>query len=336
MSLIPCPINADTPEQLVEVLRRFLPPEYLDPMEPPGTGAPGAPGWEVILAASQALSRVSAAAERLGCGLFFLTAPSGELSTATVTLTRASTSTGVLGVFTVKAGSSVVATSGRIYFTSEDVTFGATDLSVSVPVVSSVAAYWLNTAVVAGVTTVPVTTTWSVGSLTQDPPFSDTTITVDADGSTDNGVSPFLELLGNDRGLTQYLGESDEAFRLRCRTLPDTITPGAIQRMLTRIFGPQPAGFVQSFEYHDLWAVDFQTGYDMPMDSDPVVFVYDDPRPYPPSRNRYLPRNYLQAFVVSLANNSGSIANSTYGSFTDQLAAIKAAGVAPFVLWENT
>jgi hypothetical protein len=32
MSLIPCPVNADTPEQLVEVLRRFLPPEYLDPM----------------------------------------------------------------------------------------------------------------------------------------------------------------------------------------------------------------------------------------------------------------------------------------------------------------
>jgi hypothetical protein len=329
MSLIPCPVNADTPEQLVEVLRRFLPPEYLDPMEPPGTGAPGAPGWEVILAASQALSRVSAAAERLGCGLFFLTAPSAELSTATVTLTRASTAT---GVFTVKAGSAVVATSGRIYFTSEDVTFGAGNLSVSVPVVSSVAAYWLNTAVVAGVTTVPITTTWTVGALTTVPPFADTTITVSADGSTDGGVSPFLELLGNDRGLTQYLGESDEAFRLRCRTLPDTVTPGAIQRMLARIFTAP----TQSYEYHDAWAVDFQTAYDMPLDTDPVVFCYDDPRPYPPSRNRYLPRNYLQAFVVSLADSNGSIPDSTYGSFTDQLAAIKAAGIAAYVLWETT
>lgn len=329
MSLIPCPVNADTPEQLVEVLRRFLPPEYLDPMEPPGTGAPGAPGWEVILAAAQALSRVSAAAERLGCGLFFLTAPSGELSTATATLTRASTST---GVFDVKAGSSVVATSGRIYFTSEDVTFGAGDLSVSVPVVSSVAAYWLNTAVVAGVTTVPITTTWSVGSLTQDPPFSDATIKVEADGSTDDGVSPFLELLGNDRGLTQYAGESDEAFRLRCRTLPDTVTPGAIQRMLARIFTMS----TQSYEYHDLWALDFQSAYDMPMDTQPVVFAYDDPPAYPPSRNRYLPRNYLQAFVVSLVDTNGSIPNATYGAFTDQLAAIKAAGVTAYVLWETT
>jgi hypothetical protein len=328
MSLIPCPVNADTPEQLVEVLRRFLPPEYLDPMEPPGTGAPGAPGWEVILAASQALSRVSAAAERLGCGLFFLTAPSAELSTATVTLTRASTAT---GVFTVKAGSAVVATSGRIYFASEDVTFGAGDLSVSVPVVSSVAAYWLNTAVVAGVTTVPITTTWTVGALTTVPPFADTTIIVSADGSTDGGVSPFLELLGNDRGLTQYLGESDEAFRLRCRTLPDTVTPGAIQRMLARIFTAP----TQSYEYHDLWATDFQTAYDMPLDTDPVVFCYDDPRPFPPSRNRYLPRNYLQAFVVSLFDSAGSIPDSTYGSFTDQLAAIKAAGVAAHVLWET-
>jgi hypothetical protein len=329
MSLIPCPVNADTPEQLVEVLRRFLPPEYLDPMEPPGTGAPGAPGWEVILAASQALSRVGAAAERLGCGLFFLTAPSAELSTATVTLTRASTAT---GVFTVKAGSAVVATSGRIYFTSEDVAFGAGDLSVSVPVVSSVAAYWLNTAVVAGVTTVPITTTWTVGALTTVPPFADTTITVSADGSTDGGVSPFLELLGNDRGLTQYLGESDEAFRLRCRTLPDTVTPGAIQRMLARIFTAP----TQSYEYHDAWSVDFQTAYDMPMDTDPVVFCYDDPRPFPPSRNRYLPRNYLQAFVVSLFDSAGSIPDSIYGSFTDQLAATKAAGVAAYVLWEQT
>ena len=325
MSLIPCPVNADTPEQLVEVLRRFLPPEYLDPMEPPRAGAAGAPGWEVILAASQALSRVSAAAERLGCGLFLLTAPSAELSTATVTLTRASTAT---GVFTVKAGSSFVATGGRIYFASEDVTFGAGDLSVSVPVVSSVAAYWLNTAVVAGVTTVPITTTWTVGALTTVPPFADTTITVSGDGSIDGGVSPFLELLGNDRGLTQYLGESDEAFRLRCRTLPDTVTPGAIQRMLTRIFTAP----TQSYEYHDAWAVDFQTAYDMPMDTNPVVFVYDDPRAFPPSRNRYLPRNYLQAFVVSLADSNGSIPDSTYGSFTDQLAAIKAAGVAAYVL----
>ena len=329
MSLIPCPVNADTPEQLVEVLRRFLPAEYLEPMEPPRAGAPGAPGYEVILAASQALSRVSAAAERLGCGLFFLTAPSGELSIGAIQIERASTST---GVFTVKAGSSVVATSGRIYFTSEDVTFGSGDLSVSVPVVSSVAAYWLNTAVVAGVTTVPITTTWTVGALTQDPPFSDTTIEVEADGSTDNGVSPFLELLGNDRGLTQYVGESDEAFRLRCRTLPDTITPGAIQRMLARIFTAP----TQAYEYHDVWAADFQTAYDMPMDTNPVVFCYDDPRPFPPSRNRYLPRNHLQAFVVSLADSDGAIPDSTYGSFTDQLAAIKAAGVAAFVLWEPT
>lgn len=329
MSLIPCPVTADTPAQLVEVLRRFLPAEYLDPMEPPGTGAPGAPGWEVILAASQALSRVSAAAERLGCGLFFLTAPSAELSTATVTLTRASTST---GVFDVKAGSTVVATGGRLFFTSEDVTFGAGDLSVSVPVVSSVAAYWLNTAIVAGVTTVPVTTTWAVGALTMDPPFADATITVSPDGSTNDGVSPWLELLGNDRGLTQYAGESDEAFRLRCRTLPDTVTPGAIERMLTRIF----VAPTQATDYNDLWSLDFQTGYDMPMDSNPVVFVYDDSRPFPPSRNRYLPDNYLQAFVVSLADSTGSIPNATYGAFTDQLGAIKPAGVATYVLWETT
>jgi hypothetical protein len=102
-----------------------------------------------------------------------------------------------------------------------------------------------------------------------------------------------------------------------------TVTPGAIQRMLARIFTAP----TQSYEYHDCWAVDFQTGYDMPLNTDPVVFVYDDPRAYPPSRNRYLPPNYLKAFVISLADSAGSIDDATYGSFTDQLAAIKAAGV---------
>ena len=95
MPLIPCPTEAKTPENLVDVLRRFLPQEYLQPMEPPRVGAPGAPGWETILAASQTMSRVSVAAERLGCGLFFLTAPSGVVSTATVRLTRSSTTVAV-------------------------------------------------------------------------------------------------------------------------------------------------------------------------------------------------------------------------------------------------
>jgi hypothetical protein len=206
-----------------------------------------------------------------------------------------------------------------------------------VPVVSSVAAYWLNTAVVAGVTTVPITTIWTVGALTTVPPFADTTITVSADGSTDGGVSPFLELLGNDRGLTQYLGESDEAFRLRCRTLPDTVTPGAIERMLARVF----TSSTQAYEYHDLWAVDFQTGYaepSTPLNALGGTFVYGDPADpslYPPSRNRYLPPNYLKAFVISLADSAGLIDNATYGSFTDQLRAIKAAGVGVGVLWES-
>jgi hypothetical protein len=65
------------------------------------------------------------------------------------------------------------------------------------------------------------------------------------------------------------------------------------------------------------------------------TFVYDDPRPFPPSRNRYLPPNYLKAFVISLADSAGTIDNATYGSFTDQLQAIKAGGVGVGVLWES-
>ena len=327
MSVIPCPTDAKSPESLVDVLRRFLPIEYLQPMEPPRVGAAGAPGWETILAASQALSRVSVAAERLGCGLFFLTAPSGVLSTATVRLTRSSTTT---GVFDVKAGSIIIGTHGRLFIVADDSTFGSGDVSIDVPVVSTVQAYWLNTDAPAP-TTVAMDTTWSIGQLVLDPPYADTTISVAKIDAAHDGTTPFLELLGNDRGLTQYPGESDEAFRLRCRTMPDTVTPGAIERMLARVFTSP----TQSYEYHDLWALDFQTGYDMPLDTSPVVFVYDDSRPYPPSRNRYLPPNYLKAFVISLADSAGPIDDATYGSFTNQLAAIKAAGVGVGVLWES-
>jgi hypothetical protein len=327
MSLIPCPTEAKTPASLVDVLRRFLPQEYLQPMEPPRVGAPGAPGWETILAASQTMSRVSVATERLGCGLFFLTAPSGVVSTATVRLTRSSTAT---GAFTVKAGSIIVGTLGRLFVVAEDTAFGG-GTTVDVQVVSTVQSYFLNTDAPAP-TTVPMDTTWAIGALVLDPAYADTTIQVSAVDEAHDGTTPFLELLGSDRGLTQYPGESDEAFRLRCRTLPDTVTPGAIERMLARVFTSP----TQAYEYHDLWAVDFQTAYDMPLDTNPVVFCYDDPRAFPPSRNRYLPRNYMQAFVVSLADSNGSIPDSTYGSFTDQLAAIKAAGVAAYVLWEPT
>lgn len=327
MSVIPCPTDAKSPESLVDVLRRFLPIEYLQPMEPPRVGAAGAPGWETILAASQALSRVSVAAERLGCGLFFLTAPSGVLSTATVRLTRSATTT---GVFDVKAGSIIIGTHGRLFIVAEDSTFGSGDVSIDVPVVSTVQAYWLDTDAPAP-TTVAMDTTWSIGQLVLNPPYADTTISVAKIDAAHDGTTPFLELLGNDRGLTQYPGESDEAFRLRCRTMPDTVTPGAIERMLARVFTSP----TQSYEYHDLWALDFQTGYDMPLDTSPVVFVYDDPRPYPPSRNRYLPPNYLKAFVISLADSAGPIDDATYGSFTNQLAAIKAAGVGVGVLWES-
>ena len=332
MPLIPCPTEAKTPESLVDVLRRFLPQEYLQPMEPPRVGAPGAPGWETILAASQTMSRVSVAAERLGCGLFFLTAPSGVVSTATVRLTRSSTAT---GAFTVKAGSIIVGTLGRLFVVAEDTAFGG-GTTADVQVVSTVQSYFLNTDAPAP-TTVPMDTTWTIGALVLDPAYADTTIQVSKVDEAHDGTTPFLELLGADRGLTQYPGESDEAFRLRCRTLPDTVTPSAIERMLARVFTSP----TQAYEYHDLWAVDFQTGYaepSTPLNALGGTFVYGDPAEpalYPPSRNRYLPPNYLKAFVISLADSAGPIDNATYGSFTDQLQAIKAAGVGVGVLWES-
>jgi hypothetical protein len=52
------------------------------------------------------------------------------------------------------------------------------------------------------------------------------------------GREPDLEMLGDNRGLYPEKKESEEAFRRRIATLPDVITPAALNRTVNRILAP--------------------------------------------------------------------------------------------------
>lgn len=112
-----------------------------------------------------------------------------------------------------------------------------------------------------------------------------------------------LEQIGLDRGIQRAQGESADAYRFRISTLPDTVSPAAMKRNLDIIWLP----IFQSYEFIETWNVTYQSCYDAPNDQidgsdyNPTTFVYDDPRPKTPFRNRWLDDlEFRGAFIVVL------------------------------------
>jgi hypothetical protein len=116
------------------------------------------------------------------------------------------------------------------------------------------------------------------------------------------GAAPMLDGLGVDRGMPRIAGEGDPAYRLRLRTLPDTVSPGAVDRAVSSIFAPygKAHDLVETFE------MTYQTCWDAPGDPiaanpdyDPSLCCYDDPRDPVPFRNRWLDAvEHRAAFIV--------------------------------------
>jgi hypothetical protein len=107
-----------------------------------------------------------------------------------------------------------------------------------------------------------------------------------------------LDALGSDRGLPRHVGEQDPQYRVRLRSLPDTVSPGAIQRLIQTLFAP----YNVTPEFTELWDIRFTTCWDAPVAAipananyDPTLFVYDDPRPLPPHRDPQFRGRWLDA-----------------------------------------
>ncbi len=289
-----CDAVPNDQDHFLDVIDKVFPPEYVEPMKV-RTNA----GYENFQSSAKVGERLSLAVNRTECGALAIYAPIGAQASGLVEFSRSTTAAGAV---TVKAGTVVTTSSGaRDFTTQKDVVFGGGDLGpFSVAVLAIAEGYEWN---VPGEITTPAGETLegsidTTKSLIMDPPFGDPTIIVKQKVDTTGGVSPMLEGLGRDRGIVRKPNETVEAFRFRVRTLPDTVSPGAILRTVNAILDDYGLTFkaIETFE------LTLQTVYDGPSPNagtptftptlppapyDPNLFVYDDPRPEDPLTNIY-------------------------------------------------
>lgn len=293
---------------------RILPDAYVGPLKTNRNS-----GYEILQGAAQVAARASLAVERLECGSIIVFAEGGSYATGTVELYRATTAGGAV---TVSAGS-VVTTSrgGRDFVTTADAVFGPGDLSVSVAV-RSIAPGWEWNVPGVRVTASGLTLAGEIDTckrLLEVPAYGDPTIQVRQALDTSGGAAPMLDGLGEDRGLPRQVAESDAAYRYRIRTLPDTVSPAALRRAATGVL--QPLGL--AFDMIETWQVDYQTCWDAPSPNpgtptyqavpptnpafDNTTFVYDDPRPAYPFKNRWLDEVEFRGAVIFVVPPFGPV-----------------------------
>jgi hypothetical protein len=318
----PSAITQFTQADLLALVDRLLPISYLDPLKNPG------PGYEALQAFAQLFSRASLAVKRLGDGVFIVTASGGALATGNVQLYRLAPNQEGISV-TVKAGTIVSASkSGVTFQTTADQVFILSDLGpFTVPVQATAVGYEYN--VTGEVTTADGTLLSgeidTVVTLVEDPDFGDSSILVKQAVSTSGGADAFLDQQGLDRGIARGVMEGDDPYRLRVRSLPDTISPDAVDRLLQLILAPYGA----VYQFTETWELEYQTCWDAPPDPipgstfDPTLFVYDDPRSASPFRNRWLDLNdYRGGFIIAVPDigpvtDYGMAYDDTAGSAMD-------------------
>ena len=279
------------------LIDRVMDNGYLAPMQAAIGG-----GYEVYQGYAKVGERVSQAIERLECGSFIIFATGGSFATGVVEFLRP---TGAAGSVTVRAGSIVSTRNGnREFVTLEDAVFvGAALGPVAVPVRAVAMGWEWNVAgrvVTAGNEMLAGEINLCI-KLLQTPNYGDASIVVQQVVSTSGGAAPMLDGLGEDRALPRAPGELDPAYRQRLRTLPDTVSPAAIVRFLDLSLTSLPLGY----DFIETWEPGYQSCWDAPtsLPANPAyngnLFVYDDPRPNPPFRNRWLDEvEFRGAFIV--------------------------------------
>ena len=310
-SLVPYPVGASrnqcsasyfTQADFLSLFARLLPENYLQPMQT-GQG----PGYELLQAWAELFERVSLAVGRLECGAFYTLSHGGEKSLVVVEFFR---ETATAGAVTVKAGTMVTASGGGQQFvTLEDAVFGALAVGPIAVDAEAVAEGWewnVPGRVVGAGGDVMDGEINTVERPYYDPPYGDPNIQVRQLVPASGGMAAMLDGLGDNRGLKRNSGESDTSYSGRCRSLPDTVTPDALQRLLARTLDPLGITwtFIETFQ------IDYQTAWDAPSavipanpEYDPNLWAYDDPRDPVPFRGRWLAvEDYRGAFLVVLGN----------------------------------
>ena len=284
-SIGPCPLGPFDANYFLDIIRKTLPEEYVDGLEHAG-------GFEYLQMLADTGARLSVAVSRFECGNYITWAPTGQKATGIVHLYR---SAATYGAGIVKAGTVVGTSRGQVvkFITLQDVLFGPTDLGpFATPIEAQYPGFEYN--VVGEVVTLAgeiipgsIDTLYALNST---PEFFDPTITPRQVADTKDGVAELLEQQGLDRQIVRGPREDLEDFRGRIKQVPDSVSPAALLRVLSHYLhslGPTYDGALI-----ETWMVSYQTCYDGPTKSggayDANCFVYDDPRPPLPYRNRWL------------------------------------------------
>lgn len=285
-------------QHFLDMYDRLLPVSFIEPLKSPG------PGYEAYQSFAAVGERASLAVGRAELCFFIMTAPDGRFAAGKVQLSRPH----ALVAVTVKAGTIVMASeSGRTFVVTADVPFPVGVAGpLDAPIQASMQDWRWNVPgqrVTARGEVIPGEID-TIVKLLEDPPYGDPEIIVYQVDDTSGGQDPMLNEHGADRGLTRSVGEPANVFRQRIRELPDTISPAAIRRNLTKLLGSIGRGI--PWDLIETWSPSYQTCYDVPSlqpGIDTNLFVYDDPRPAYPFRNRYLDENdYRGAYIVVVPN----------------------------------
>jgi hypothetical protein len=294
-------------QHFLDLIDRLLPEAYLRPLK----SNPNA-GYEIFQAQSAVAERLSTALHEVECGLVMLYAGGPQYATADVQLYR---ETAAAGAVTVKAGT-LVSTSvgGRQFELTADAVFGASDLQVTVAVKAVAPGFEYNVRgqrVSAGAEILPGEID-TIDVALQSPSYGDPTIKVKQEADAAGGYPDWLAGHGANRGLTQLASEAEDAFRARMRSLPDTVTPAAMQRLAARVLDAQGI----PWEFFETFQVDYMTCWDAPSPNvgtpsyqaatptnpkfDPNLFYWDDAHAViSPYQNRWLSQDdYIGAFIV--------------------------------------
>lgn len=281
----------------LRMLDRDLEPNWIAGLKQSG-------GYELINGFAGVGARVSETIYAWSNGTIAGYASIGAYAAGWVYLARPTADAGA-GV--VKAGTIVGTPDRRMYRTRADVTFDADDLGpfpTPIRAVATGAEYNVQGEVVTELGDAVPGQITEIYRLLEDPDFFDSSITVRQVADVEGGSDPFLEQLGEDRGVDPRLpGEQEDSYRFRVKAIADGVAPAGIELSIVeylRLWSP----FFDCVLI-DGWDWEYQTAYD-PLGGDApefpeTTFLYDDPRP-PGATNRWLSDEQANggAFILAL------------------------------------
>ena len=300
-----------SPEHFLDMFDRTFPFTYMQPLKEADDS-----GYELFESMSDVAARVSLATQRMECDSFIIYANAGSFATGQVTISRPTGSATQITFLSGVNGTVFTTDQGVDFALTLEVVFEPGDLEKTVDTVSVAQGYEWNVDgdfVSAGGELIPGEIN-AIKTLNISPPLAYTDWTVTNHMPTTGGAPDMLGAHGADQGMPQQNNESDISYRYRLRTLPDTVSPGAVLRNAHTILDVYPI----PFEFIETFYITYQTCMDAPSPNpgtpsfqltpptnpqyDPNLFALDDQRLEPPFRDRYLDLVEMRgAFYIVLA-----------------------------------